>query len=203
MDEAIKRMILGTVLAILSISAHAARDSWVTADNLYRQTCPAPTCGIVGVLKFRERATVLEEKDGWARITKYYDASCVNGISQYVDRGNKKCVASNGISNGEFAEWVPAKYISPTRSADPAATASASYSLVKGSDDFRIYKDKFAKAANQLITSGKCSAGDFREMGGWIKSSNHRSEPIYFTYCGGMRSRNKVYLNAATGSIMR
>lgn len=198
-----KKLILVATLAALSVPAHAARDGWGTVDNLNRRTCPAPKCGVVGALKFREKATILEEKDGWVRITKYYDASCVNGISQYVDSGNKKCVSSNGINNGEFAEWVYAKYLSSTRPADPAANTPASYALVKGSDDFRIYKDAFDKAADQLITSGKCSAGDFREMGGWMKSSNHRSKPIYFTYCGGMRSSNKVYLNAATGEITR
>ncbi len=198
-----KRLVLVATLATLSVPAHAARDGWVTVDNLNRRTCPAATCGVVGVLKFREKATILEEKGGWARITRYYDASCVNGISQYVDSGNGKCVAANGITNGEFAEWVSAKHLSPTRPADPAASAPANYALVKGSDDFRIYKDAFAKAADQLIASGQCSAGDFREMGGWMKSSNHKSKPVYFTYCGGMRSSNKVYLNAATGEITR
>ncbi|WP_089728384.1 SH3 domain-containing protein [Candidatus Thiosymbion oneisti] len=198
-----KRLILVAALVALTMPAYAARDGWVTVDNLNRRTCPASTCGIVGVLKFREKATILEEKAGWARITKYYDASCVNGLSHYVDSSNKKCVSSNGINNGKFAEWVSAKYLSSTRPPDPAATASANYALVKGSDDFRIYKDAFAIVADQLIASGKCSANDFREMGGWMKSSNHRSKPIYFTYCGGMRSSNKIYLNAATGEIMR
>lgn len=198
-----KKLILAAALAAIAIPAHAARDGWVTVDNLNRRTCPMPTCGVVGMLKFREKATILEEKGGWARITKYYDASCVNGISQYVDSGNRKCESSNGINNGQFAEWVASKYLSPNRPADPAANAPANYALVKGSDDFRIYKDAFAKAADKLIASGRCSAGDFREMGGWMKSSNHRSKPIYFTYCGGMRSGNKVYLNAATGEIMR
>ena len=198
-----KRLIVVAALAAFSIPAHAARDGWVTVDNLNRRTCAASTCGVVGVLKFREKATILEEKAGWARISKYYDASCVNGVSQYVDSSNRKCVPSNGIKNGRLAEWVASKYLSSTRPADPAANAPASYALVKGSDDFRVYKDTFAKAADKLIASGKCSAGDFREMGGWWKSSNHKSKPIYFTYCGGMHISNKVYLNAANGKIMR
>jgi len=194
-----KRLILVAELVALIVPAYAARDGWVTVDNLNRRTCPTSTCGIVGVLKFREKATILEEKASWARITKYYDASCVNGFSHYVDSSNKKCVSSNG----KFSEWVSVKYLSSTHPPDPAATASVNYALVKSSDDFRIYKDAFAISADQLITSGKCSANDFREMGGWMKSSNHRSKPIYFTYCGGMRSSNKVYLNSATGEIMR
>ena len=50
---------------------------------------------------------------------------------------------------------------------------SGDHELVKDSDDFGVYKDAFAKAASKLIASGKCSAGDFREFGGWLKSSNH------------------------------
>ncbi len=198
-----KKLFVTAVLMALSIPAYAEPDAWVTVDNLNRRTCPASSCGIVGALKFREKATVLEEKNGWARITKYYDAACSNGASRYVDSGNNKCTSSNGINNGSFAEWVSVKYLSTTRPADPAANASGDYSWVKGSDDFRIYKDAFAKAASKLIASGRCSAGDFREMGGWMKSSNHRNKPIYFTYCGGMRSSNKIYLDAATGEVMR
>ena len=66
------------------------------------------------------------------------------------------------------------------------AMAAEDYSLVSGSDDFMIYKDAFAKAASELIFSGQCSKQDFREMGGWVKSMNHKNGPIYFTYCGGM-----------------
>jgi hypothetical protein len=82
-----RKLILAAAIATISIPAYAASDGWVTVDNLNRRTCPAPTCGVVGVLKFREKATILEKKGGWARITKYYDASYVNGISQYVDTG--------------------------------------------------------------------------------------------------------------------
>ena len=198
-----RKLVLAVALVATSIPAHAANGGWVTVDNLNRRTCPMLTCGVVGVLKFREKATILEEKGGWARITQYYDALCVNGISQYVDNGNRKCVSSNGIKNSQFAEWVAAKYLSPSRPKDSAVNTPANYALVKGSDDFRRYKDAFSKAADKLIASGRCSAGDFREIGGWMKSSNHRSKPIYFTYCGGMRGSNKVYLNTATGEIMR
>jgi hypothetical protein len=198
-----KIVIMAIAFLSLSITAHAKHDGWVTVDNLNRRTCPASTCGVVGVLKYREKVTILEEKDGWARISNYYDASCNNGLSEYVDSGNKKCVASNGIKNGMFAEWVSAQYLSSTRPADPAENASADYDLVRGSDDFRIYKDTFSKAAEKLIASGRCSAKDFKDMGGWMRSNTHGSKPIYFTYCGGMRSSNKVYLNAATGEVSR
>jgi len=40
-------------------------------------------------------------------------------------------------------------------------------------------------------------------MGGWLKSVNqYRKEPVYFTYCGGITSANKVYMNAETGMVL-
>lgn len=197
------RRLLAATLAAISLAARAAPDTWVTVDNLNRRTCPASTCGVVGQLIFREKATVLEQRGGWARITEYYDPACIDGISKYVDSGNEKCVAANGISDGKLAEWVATKYLSRTRPEDPARNAAAKYDLVMHSDDFRLHKDAFAEAANKLIEAGRCSRRDFNEMGGWMKSNDYRNQPVYFTYCGGMRLSNKIYLNAATGEILR
>lgn len=95
---------------------------WVTSERLNRRTCPSDSCGVVGQFFFREGATILEHRDGWARVTEPYDASCVNGRSQYVDTGNASCDPANGISDRKFAEWVSAKYLSETRPTDPAAS---------------------------------------------------------------------------------
>lgn len=34
-----------------------------------------------------------------------------------------------------------------------------------------------------------------------MKSSNHRDQPIYFTYCDGMSASNRIYLDASNGRI--
>jgi hypothetical protein len=181
----------------------SGREAWVTVDRLHRRTCPDERCGSVGTLFFRDKATIYEESMGWARISKVYDASCKGGRSEYVDAGNAKCEPSNGIVNGQFAEWVSLQYLSAERPADPAAGATGDFALVSGSDDYQTYKNVFAKAATDLIASGRCTRTDFVEMGGWIKSANHRTEPIYFTYCGGMRIENRLYLDASTGRVFR
>ena len=60
------------------------------------------------------------------------------------------------------------------------------------------------KAAAQLIAGGTCTRKDFKDMGGWMKSVNqYRDRPVYFTYCGGMTSANKIYLDASTGKTFR
>jgi hypothetical protein len=89
------------------------------------------------------------------------------------------------------------------RPSDPATGATGAFALVSGSDDYGKYKDAFARAAGDLIESGQCSRADFQESGGWLKSMQHRNRPIYFTYCGGMTRRNRLYLDAPTGRIFR
>lgn len=198
-----QKLLFTLLLAGIVLPAMAASEAWVTTDRLNRRTCPAVTCGVVGSLMFREKAIIYEEENGWARVSEYYDAFCQNGLSQYVDSGNASCTESNGIVNGHFAEWVSEKYLSNTRPADPSAGATGDYALVSGSDDYRIYKDIFAKAAASLIASGQCTEQDFRNMGGWLKSTNHRDSPVYFTYCGEMLIQNRLYLNAATGDVFK
>ena len=176
---------------------------WVTSERLNRRTCPSESCGVVGQLFFREGVTVREERDGWARITQTYDASCVGGRSEYVDTGNAACDPANGIADGQFAEWVSMEYLSETRPPDPAAGASGIEELVSGSDDFSRYRTAFAEAAQSLIAQRRCTERDFRDMGGWVKSTSHRNQPVYFTYCGGATVANRLYLNADTGEIFR
>lgn len=198
-----KQLLLCFAIVLVAGSAMAETDMWVTADRLSRRTCPDTKCGVVGQLFFREKATILEQRNGWARISKYYDASCRNGLSEYVDSGNASCDPANGITDGQFAEWVAIAHLASERPPDPAKGASGLAALVGGSDDYRIYKEAFVAAASKLISSGECKEADFKEMGGWMKSTTHRDRPVYFTYCGGMHVRNRIYLDAASGRTFR
>lgn len=199
-----KIFLLILIFITISFPAFAATDAWVTSDRLKRRTCPSTDCGVVGELFFREKATIYEAENGWARITKPYQASCNNGLSDFVISGNAACISSNGIVNGQFSEWVSMEFLNETRPEDPGAGATGDYEIIKDSDDYRLHKDAFAKAAKNLISSGKCSAADFKEMGGWLKSTTTYSDsPVYFTYCGGMTTSNRLYLNAATGEVFK
>lgn len=176
---------------------------WVGSEYLDRHSCPKDSCGVVGRLMFREAATPLEERDGWVRITKEYDGACEGGVSRYVDKGNKACSSANGFRNGKFSEWVRKEYLSATRPADPADTATADESLVAQSDDFARYRKQFANIAAKLVADGRCTKADFEEQGGFVKSVNeYRNEPVYFIYCGGFTAANKLYVNAETGEII-
>jgi len=174
---------------------------WVTSQYLDRHTCPSKDCGVVGRLMFREGTNVFETQGEWVRITENYNAMCVGGVSEFVDSGNAQCVPQNGITDEQFAEWVLASSLSKDRPADPAETAAQNERIVAQSDDFAQHREAFVKAANQLISDGRCTAVEIEEMGGWAKSSNERNRPIYFTYCGGMTIANRLYLDVETGRI--
>ncbi|MDC6803876.1 hypothetical protein N6N90_17575, partial [Escherichia coli] len=92
--------------------------------------------------------------------------------------------------------------LSSERPSDPAENASGDDTLIKGSDDYRIYKKEFSSAARKLINEGVCTESDFKEIGGWMASSN-KGENIYFTYCGGMTLSNRIYLDVKSGKTFR
>jgi hypothetical protein len=106
--------------------------------------------------------------------------------------------------DARLSEWVPLAALSAVRPADPAETASDAEELIAGSDDFVRHREVFATAAARLIAEGACSERDFAEVGGWMKSVNeHRDEPVYFMYCGGMTTAHRIYLDARTGRTFR
>jgi len=193
-----------TVMAFMITAniAVAEPELWVSTDRVARSTCPSVKCGVAGQLMFREGVTVLETKGDWVRVTKPYSASCSGGISEYVKSGNSACVAGNGIINGMFAEWVPITSLTKDRPADPGEDASGDNALVKSSDDYRLYRTQFAKAARELIDNGTCTAGDFEEVGGWMLSPA-QGQGMYFMYCGGMTKANRLYLDVRSGKVSR
>ena len=77
-------------------------------------------------------------------------------------------------------------------------------SLVKNSDDYARYSSAFVGATRDLIDKRRCKPADFKEMGGWLKSTTtYKNQPVYFTYCGGMTVKNRIYLDASSGRIFK
>lgn len=74
---------------------------------------------------------------------------------------------------------------------------------IKSSDDYSNHREVFLSAAASLIQSGTCTLEQLREYGGWAKSQQHKSDPIYFTYCGASHVNNRIYLNVTTGETFR
>ncbi|MGB3025834.1 hypothetical protein [Paradevosia shaoguanensis] len=172
---------------------------WVTTQRLARYTCPSASCGLVGEFYYREGVDILEERNGFARVTKFYDASCTNGRSDYIDSGPAACTNVNGIENGQFAEWVEISALSTERPGDPAEGATGVAALVGGSDDFNIYRAQFVQAAEKMMTEGICTSEQIKENGGFWASVNLKPRKAYFVRCGS----SKYYLDVATGEIWR
>jgi len=183
-------------------ASEALEQRWVTAERLNRRTCPSTDCGVVGKLFHREAVRVHEERDGWVRVTRPYGAMCVNGKIGIVDTGEAACTEANGVEAGMMAEWVSAAYLSAARPGDPAAGAQGRETLVAASDDYAARRTAFLTAAETLIASDRCTEADFRENGGFTKSTNGGAA-VYFVYCGGTTVRNRLYLDADTGEIYR
>src|SRR5688572_1499632 len=93
------------------VQAQEETRMWAAKGDLKRRTCPSVECGIVGHFYFRESILVYEVDNGWARISHYKTAGCYEGTSEFVQSGRSDCSKNNGISNGEFAEWVRSEFL--------------------------------------------------------------------------------------------
>lgn len=156
----------------------------VTSRKLNVRLAPNKNGVIANTLSKGQRVEVFEFKDGWARISRSYDGEA-EGLTGTVARW----VVEEDISTNFYPENKKVK------------TDSAIENAIKSSEDFSKYQSIFISASEKLIKSGKCNLGDFKEMGGWWRSSSHNPKPIYFTYCGGMNINNRIYLNVVSGAI--
>ena len=190
--------------AQVTVETRSEPDLFKPKSEVYRRTCPSTKCGAVGVLFYPQEAEIFELRDGWVRITEPYDGKCKEGVSSLIDVGNQKCEPENGIIDGQIVEWADATEGIDVRPPKFVPIQAPIQDLVAKSDDFSQYGDAFVAAAKSLIADGKCTEGDFREAGGWIKSTTtYAREPVYFTYCGGWTVENRIYLNAKSGRIFR
>lgn len=167
-----------------------------------RYICFLSKCGVVGKLFFREGVDFLEKKGEWVCIIELYLVLCVGGESEYIKEGNKFCIRKNGIVNGKFLEWVKFSDFSSERLLDFVENVSGDDILIKGFDDYCIYKKEFFLVVRKLINEGVCMESDFKEIGGWMVLSN-KGKNIYFIYCGGMMLLNRIYLDVKSGKIFR
>ena len=88
-------------------------------------------------------------------------------------------------------------------SSKPLPPDSDIASAISHSDDYGAHSQAFMAATKQLLKSGTCTLHDFQYMGGWVRSPNYKTEPVYFTYCGAMRVSNRIYLNTDTGKTFK
>lgn len=84
-------------------------------------------------------------------------------------------------------------------------TANTPGSLAVGidkSEDFELHRSAFIQAASTLIQDGRCTEADFRNNGGWWRSTS-KGVGVYFIYCGGEHVQDRLYLDTKTGRIFK
>lgn len=184
-----------TIVVIVSASLVSGEEKqrhdyrYVTIERLNVRLLPNKRGKITNVLYKRYRVRVFEVTEkGWARVSRFYDGA-VEGVS------------------GQVARWVFGKYLSPIR--PPENKVSDVYkddklvNALKISDDFSKYLKVFMEASKKLVASRRCTLKDFKKTGGWFRSVNYKPRVIYFTYCGGMHRRNRIYVDATTGKVFQ
>lgn len=152
-----------------------ANVAYVKSDTTFEYLSPSEKAKITNTLRLGQKVDIFEEKNGFARVSKFYDGS-VEGVS------------------GTVARWVLIRDLSEENQKPNIQTNSELEKAIANSDDFHLYKDKFTKHSQVLINKGKCSLRDFQEMGGWLKSTS-RGPNSYFTYCGGLSIQHKIYID--------
>lgn len=172
-------MLSGGVFA----QATTAGKYYVSASRLSVRLGPSTAASITNTLNRKQKVEVYEVKKGWARVSEYYNDTV-------------------GGKPGQVARWVSAKYLSSTKPQDRFTNNTPLEKAIKNSDQYSQYHDNFIKLSQKLVNQGRCSVSDYAEMGGWLRSSNHKPKPVYFTYCGGFSNGEKVYINAKTGEIL-
>lgn len=130
---------------------------WVKSNHADKRTCPSTTCGSIGRMKFQDAVDVLELKNGWARVSEFVDAACVNDVSQSVVDGYNRCVLQNGVSNGKFAVWVSTDSLVAERPDVVEAAAKAKTKVLSWSKKSRVRKAKPPTASRKLLGSGRCA----------------------------------------------
>jgi hypothetical protein len=178
----LKKMIVLTMLFI-GVLMHA-QSMYVISEDLNVRLSPSKYGKKTSVLLKGQRVDVYEIENGWARVTEYYD-----GYSEGV--------------NGRVARWVYAKNLSTTKPKKKVIKSNSPVAkALEASDDYEKYHESFISRSEQLIKNGTCTIKDFNDQGGWARSTT-RGKGVYFTYCGGMRLSNKVYINVITGNFFK
>ena len=191
-------------IAALLIAALAASNALAEANTPGRYVVTATTLNIrlapntagqaAGSLRQGQEIEVLEVDNGWARISEYYDG------------------ARDGVS-GTVASRVFAEHLGAGGSAQapvelPAAAVevdvdSPVYRAIESSDDLDKYQGLFVLVSEKLVESGACNLSDFRDIGGWWRSTSHQPRPVYYTYCGGATDKHRIFVDTQTGQVFR
>ena len=138
---------LAVVLMIVATTAYAESPNteafYVTAASLNVRLAPDADGKLTNKLYLREKVDVFEVKDGWARISEYYDGA-VEGVE------------------GKVARWVSAQYLSTTQPPAPDQPKVKRDPRIQGIPEVGEYGatkrdvEILYAAAHYYLKTGKC-----------------------------------------------
>jgi hypothetical protein len=184
------RAILALLIAVFSVPAAFAEAMspgafFVTANTLNVRLAANTMGSVASKLHRGQEVEVFEIDNGWARISEYFDGG------------------SEGLS-GNVARWVSATHLSAKPPAPEKIDVNSPIArAIEASDDLAMHLHTFVWVSGILVDAGECELNDFRDIGGWWRSAEHKPRPIYYTYCGGASNSHRIYLDTTTGQTFR
>ena len=147
--------------------ASKPRAYYVKEAALEERLAPSASGSVTNRIYRRQKVEVFEVKDGWARVSKYYDGT-VEGKSGQVARW----VLASGLSSLQPAELPQPAAPSDPRIAKDALPKVGEHGL--NEQDIQI----LYKGALKVLNSGKCSRVEYGD-----KSTSKAN--TYYVNCGG------------------
>ena len=133
-----------------------------------------------------QEVEVYEFRNGWARISGYGEGTGNSATAQWV---SADLLARPGASKAFVPKQVDLD--------SPVAMA------IEASEDLDKYQNVFVHVSERLVDAGTCKVSDFLDIGGWWRSFDHKSEPVYYTYCRSPEANERIYVNVATGQTFK
>ncbi|MDQ7045892.1 MAG: hypothetical protein Q9M32_08270 [Sulfurimonas sp.] len=191
------------VLTIASSSAFAKSSQYYFVNTATLKVRVAPTTKSMHSYSIYKnyKVKVYEMKDGWARISRY-KTNAVNGKFVKVAKWSYAKFLTQ-INEKNYTKKKQKKRAAKKKYKKKTKKVTKNTSLDKAlapSDNYDKYADIFTVASQKLIDKKECKIRDFKRMRGWVQST---PDNLYFTYCGGFRKTDKVYLNIVTGEVSR
>jgi hypothetical protein len=168
----VRHLVLVAIFLLVSTTGLAEATNpgsyYVTAPTLNVRLAPNGSAKIANRLYRRSRVDVLEVRDSWARVSKYYDGR-VEGLS------------------GNVARWVSSNHLSKQRPADVAQPKLPHDPRVSGLPKVgeggltEIDVAILHRGAKHFLDSGRCKRIEYGD-----KSTSKPN--TYYVNCGGPRN---------------
>lgn len=166
-----KKVVVLAIASAVSSGAFAQASKpgayYVKEVALEERLAPSASGSVTNRIYRRQKVEVLEVKDGWARVSKYYDRA-VEGKSGQVARW----VLASGLSSSQPAELPQPSTQSDSRIAKDAFPKVGQHGL--NEQDIQI----LYKGALKFLSAGKCSRVEYGD-----KSTSKAD--TYYVNCGG------------------